>query len=169
MNAVIQSMIAELEQEAAATRRVLKVVPEDKLAWKPHAKSRSLGELAYHVAGIPGNVSRLLLLDGYDAKKANFGGPSAESVDQLLSLLDDGVKQAKSILADLSDEKAGAIWTLTAGDRTVFSIPRLQVARNVLFNHTYHHRGQLTVYLRILDVPLPVVYGRSADTNPFAD
>ncbi len=169
MNPAIQSIISELDQEASATRRLLSVVPADQLAWKPHGKSPSLGELAFHLATIPGNISRLLLMDGFDTRSANLHVPFPDSADQLLHIMDDGVKQAKAILTGLSDENASALWTLSAGDRKVFTIPRLNVARTMLLNHWYHHRGQLSVYLRLLDVPLPVVYGRSADTNPFAD
>ena len=168
MKEAVHALISELDQEAATTRRLLQRVPAEKFGWKPHPKSKSLGELSYHIASIPGGIASLMLQEGTDAKKTNFQTPCAESMDQLMQVLDEGVSKAKGILADLSPDRAMAPWRLTAGDQEVFSIPRIGVARTILLNHWYHHRGQLTVYLRLLDVPLPVVYGRSADENPFA-
>jgi len=168
MGQATQSIINELELEAKTTRRLLERVPEDKFAWAPDEKSRSLGQLAFHIASIPGRVSKLLLLDGFDVNQANFEGPSAESSEQMLTTFDQGILEAKKIISELTDERAFGPWTMRANDRDVFTIPRIGVARNILLNHSYHHRGQLTVYLRLLKVPLPVVYGRSADENPFA-
>lgn len=167
MSQVLQALIRELEQEGASTRRVLQRVPEDQFAWKPHAKSKSLGQLALHVANIPGAVSRLLLQEGLDARSAKFDGPSAESREQLLTTLDQGLADAKQNLNSLSEEKLFAPWKMKDGERVVFEMPTIAVARNIMLNHWYHHRGQLTVYLRFLDVPLPSVYGPTADDNPF--
>jgi uncharacterized damage-inducible protein DinB len=167
LNQAINSIISELELEGKTTRRLLERVPEEKLSWKPDQKSRSLGQLAFHIASIPGRISNLMLQDGFDASKANFEGPSAESKDQLITTLDKGVAEAKNILSELTEERAFAPWTMRSGEREMFTIPRIGVARNILLNHLYHHRGQLTVYLRLLNVPLPVVYGRTADENPF--
>ena len=163
-----QAIIFELENEMGSTRRLLERVPGDKLGWKPHEKSMSLGQLALHVAGIPGRVSSLLLGDGFDAKTVDFTPPSPSNVSEILNALDQGVVDAKKILGDMTPEQASGPWKLTSGDREVFTVPRLGIARNIMLNHWYHHRGQLTVYLRLLDVPLPVTYGRSADENPFA-
>jgi uncharacterized damage-inducible protein DinB len=164
----IQNMIRELEQEAISTRRLLSLVPEDKLKWVPHPKSSSLGQLALHIASVPGNVANLMMLDGFDALKAQFDPPHPESKEHILSVLETGLERAKQVLGDLDHEKAMSPWRLSKGEEEVFTIPRSGVARNILLNHWYHHRGQLTVYLRLLDVPLPVTYGRSADENPFA-
>jgi uncharacterized damage-inducible protein DinB len=164
----IQNMIQELEQEGATTKRLLDVVPAGKLEWRPHNKSMSLGQLAMHVASIPGGVARLLTGDSFDATKANFHPPQPESKEAILEAFEAAISSAKQELGTWDSKKAVAPWTLTKGEQPVFTLPRAGVARTIMLNHWYHHRGQLTVYLRLLDVPLPVTYGRSADTNPFA-
>ena len=168
MSNAAQAMVNELKQEAGATRRVLERVPADRLDWQPHAKSMSLGQLALHVASIPGNLSRLCQGDGIDASTVSFSPPSPQSAADLLPTLERSIEDASAFLSGLDDQSAAAPWRLTFGEREVFSIPRLGVARSLLLNHWYHHRGQLVVYLRLLDVPVPAVYGRSADDNPFA-
>ena len=164
----VQELILELENEARATTRLLERVPEDKLTWQPHAKSMSIGQLALHIASIPGRISQLLLLDGMDGKQAKFQNPQPTTRAEILSALENGLAGAKEVLHSINNEKATQPWKLSNGDREVFSAPRTTIARNLMLNHWYHHRGQLTVYLRLLDVPLPVTYGRSADENPFA-
>ncbi len=164
----VQGMIQELEQEAVSLRRLLKLVPSDHLEWRPHQKSMSLGQLAMHVASIPGSVSNLLLTDGFDATKANFAPPQPKTTDEILTSLETGLSRAKQVLGDWDQQKADFPWRLSKGEQEIFTIPRAGVARTILLNHWYHHRGQLTVYLRLLDIPLPVTYGRSADMNPFA-
>lgn len=168
MTNAIQGLIFELEQEAASTRRMLERLPEEKLSWKPHAKSMSLGQLALHVASTPGSVANLLLLEGLDAKTVNFEPPSAKSLAEILGALEQGVSHAKEVLNGLTPEKASGPWKLVSGEREVFTAPRIGVARNIMLNHWYHHRGQLSVYMRLLDVPVPAIYGRSADENPMA-
>ena len=163
-----RALAAELDQEAAATRRLLERVPEDKLGWKPHAKSMSLGQLAIHVASIPGAISRLAQKDGHDAATANFEPQQPKDASEILPAFEAGLAEAKSFLSGLDDERALSSWRLTFGEREIFSVPRVGMLRTIMLNHWYHHRGQLTVYLRLLDVPLPVTYGRSADENPFA-
>jgi len=164
----LEQLITEIEQEAASTRRLLERVPEDKLTWKPHTKSMSLGQLAFHVASTPGQVGDLLKLDGMDAKQAKLSPPEATSSAQLLSTLDGSIKNATQILQEMEEKEALGPWRLSNGDQEVFTMPRVGMARTIMLNHWYHHRGQLTVYLRLLDVPLPATYGRSADHNPFA-
>ncbi len=164
----VQNMIQEMEQEAVSARRLLQLVPAEKLDWRPHHKSMSLGQLALHVASIPGTVSNLLLLDGLDALKANFTPAQPNSKDEILTSLETGLGHAKQILGDLDPQKAASPWKLSKGEQEIFTLPRIGVARTILLNHWYHHRGQLTVYLRMLDIPLPATYGRSADVNPFA-
>lgn len=164
----IDALILELEQETKATRGLLHRIPEDRLAWKPHSKSMTLGQLGMHVASIPGRVSELMHLDGMDSSKATFTPPVPESKTQILETFETAIEKAKQNLSAVTQEKAMSPWRLSKGDQEVFSIPRIGVARTMLLNHWYHHRGQLTVYLRLLDVPLPVTYGRSADENPFA-
>ena len=162
-----RAFAAELEQESAATRRLLERVPADKLSWKPHPKSMSLGQLANHVAQIPGRIAGLARGDGFDISSASFEAPEAKDVSELLPSLDAGLESARELLNGLDDAAAAAPWTMKHGERTVFSVPRKAMIRTMMLNHWYHHRGQLAVYLRILDVPVPATYGRSADENLF--
>ena len=158
--------VQELEQEAEATRRVLERVPEDKLGWKPHEKSMSLGQLALHVASVPGGVAAIAAETSMEVPE--FSRPEAASGAELLSALDGSVSKAKTALEGWDNSAMGETWTLRAGDRELMSVPRGALIRSLMFNHWYHHRGQLGVYLRLLDVPVPAVYGPSADENPFA-
>jgi len=166
---IAQPVVAELEQEAKATRRVLERVPGEHLGWQPHPKSMSLGQLAMHVATIPGSIARLARQDGFDASTAKFTPVSPESAEDLIPALDAGLEEARALLDGLDEASAAAPWRMSIGEREVFTIPRLGVVRSLMLNHWYHHRGQLVVYLRLLDIPVPAVYGRSADDNPFAD
>lgn len=168
MTPAAAALIAELEAETPATRRVLERVPAEHLGWRPHPRSMSLGQLAHHVATIPGNIAGLAAQDGFDAAQARFEPEQAASCEALLAAHAASLAQARELLAGLDEERASETWRLTHGEREVFAMPRLAVLRTLAFNHLYHHRGQLTVYLRLLDVPVPVVYGRSADENPFA-
>ena len=161
------TFIRELELEAKTTRRVLERVPEDKLTWKPHAKSMSLGRLAQHVASIPCFISGIARLDSYDVEK--FSEPPAlESTAAILAAFDESVAQAKANLAATDDAAMMQNWSFNMGGKPIMTVPRIGVYRSILLNHLYHHRGQLTVYLRLLDVPVPSIYGPSADENPFA-
>jgi uncharacterized damage-inducible protein DinB len=162
------ALLAELTQEAASTRRVLERVPERQLAWKPHPKSMSLGQLALHVATIPGGVSTILDGDGFDAGTANPTQKQATSRAELLEALAANVEKARGFLQRLDAKRAAAPWRLSRGARELFTVPRGGAVRTILFNHWYHHRGQLSVYLRLLDVPVPAVYGNSADESPLA-
>ncbi len=158
--------VQELEQEAQATRRVLERVPAGQLGWKPHEKSMSLGQLALHVASLPGNVSEILRETPYQVPE--FNQAAAGDVAELLPTLDESVSKAKSALEGWDEAAMGAPWTLQDGDRELMSVPRGALVRSLMLNHWYHHRGQLGVYLRLLNVPVPAVYGPSADENPFA-
>lgn len=162
---MIDPLLAELEQEAATTRRVLERVPEDRLSWKPHAKSMSLGELAFHIASTPGGVSSLL-------RESSCELPSPPSPPgtkaEILGTFEESLKTAKDILGGWDDAAATSVWRLTKDGKELFAAPKIAVARMIILNHSYHHRGQLSVYLRELDVPVPSIYGPSADENPFA-
>ena|SRR5437868_12870002 len=168
MTQTLQPMMNELQQEAAVTRRVLERVPGEKLSWKPHPKSMSLGQLALHVATIPGAISRIAQLDEFDASQANFDTPPPNSIGEVFAAMDASLKTAEEYLCGVSESDLMENWRLTFKGREVFSMPRAGVFRSIMLNHWYHHRGQLSVYLRLLDVPVPVIYGRSADENPFA-
>jgi uncharacterized damage-inducible protein DinB len=162
------SLLNELYQEAAVTRRVLERVPGDRLEWRPHPKSMSLGQLAMHVASIPGNLSGLVQADEFDASQANFTPPSPGGVEEILTAHDVSLRAAQDYLGGVDEQTARESWRLTFKGKEVFTAPRGGVIRSLMLNHWYHHRGQLSVYLRLLDVPVPVIYGRSADENPFA-
>ena len=164
---MLEPMINELRQEAATTRRVLERVPGDKLSWKPHQKSMSLGQLALHVASIPSQVAGLAQLQEFDASQANFDPPEAKSVEEVLAALDMSLRTAEDYIASLDDKTATANWRLTSRGKEVFTMPRAELLRTIMLNHWYHHRGQLSVYLRLLEAPVPAIYGRSADENPF--
>ena len=161
-------VVAEFQEEVATTRRILERVPGDKLTWAPHAKSMTLGQLAWHIANIPGTVSAFAIGDGIDVSKANFTPPQPKAKQEILAAFEAGVREAESRLQGMTDEAAQGTFTLSAGERKIFSQPRMGVVRAIMLNHWYHHRGQLSVYLRMLDVPVPVVYGPTADENPFA-
>ena len=160
------ALLAELEQEAQTTRRVLERVPQNQLSWKPHPKSMSLGQLALHVASVPGAVAELLVPDSMDAP--DFIHPEASTAAELVPALDASVAKARQHLGGLSDARMGATWRVMKGQRELMAMPRAAFARSIMLNHWYHHRGQLLVYLRLLNVPVPSVYGPTADENPFA-
>jgi uncharacterized damage-inducible protein DinB len=165
--ALIDGMLQELEQEARTTRRVLERVPHNQLAWRPHEKARTLGELAMHVAIVPGGVAELAASPS-PAQVPNFKDPVLKSASELLPALDQSIAKAKKALGGLDDAALMSTWRLMAGERELFAIPRVALLRSIMLNHWYHHRGQLSVYLRELGVPIPSIYGPSADENPFA-
>jgi len=165
--AMIDGLLQELEAEAETTRRVLERVPDDQLAWRPHAKARTLGELAFHVAMVPGGVAELFGGPS-PAEAPQFGAdPRPKSAAELIPELDQSIEKAKTALEGMDDATLLATFRLMAGDREIFAVPRVALLRSVMLNHWYHHRGQLTTYLRQLDVPIPSIYGPSADENPF--
>jgi uncharacterized damage-inducible protein DinB len=163
---IINALIQELEQEAQTTRRVLERVPGDKLAWKPHPKSMSLGQLALHVATTPGGVAEISQKNPFQAPE--FKQASATSAEELVPTLEQSVSRAKEILRGMDDASLSTIWRVVDGDREIMAVPIGGVLRSIMLNHWYHHRGQLSVYLRELNVPVPSIYGPSADENPFA-
>ena len=162
---LIDPIVAELDQESQTTRRVLERVPEDKLAWKPHPKSMSLGQLALHLATAPGVVATIAFQDRVEAP--SFEQPEAKSRAEILEAFTQGLATAKDLLTTIDDARAMATWTLARGGKVLMAVPRLAMIRAILLNHSYHHRGQLSVYLRLLNVPVPSIYGPSADENPF--
>ncbi|HUF30518.1 MAG TPA: DinB family protein [Gemmatimonadaceae bacterium] len=166
MPTTTDGLIAELVQEATTTRRVLTRVPESHLGWRPHARSRSLGQLAMHIAIVPGALA--VLLSELNREVPRFDDPVPTSLDQILSAHDEGLRAATTQLADWDGDDLAAEWRMTQNGNTIMAMPRLAMVRSVMFNHLYHHRGQLTVYLRLLDVPVPSVYGPSADESPFS-
>jgi uncharacterized damage-inducible protein DinB len=160
-------MAAEFRQEAATTRRVLDRIPADKLNWRPHPKSLSLGQLALHIAAVPGRILPMLQKSEHEIDPGAFKFEAPKGIAEILATLDQSTKDAGAFLDSLSDEQAHASWTLKAGGRTLFTKSRMDVVRMIMLSHIYHHRGQLSVYLRLLDVPVPSIYGPSADDNHF--
>lgn len=159
------SLIQELDQECKTTRRVLERVPSDKLGWKPHEKSMSLGQLAIHVASVPGFITSWALKDTVEFTPG--GPPEPKSTSEVLAAHDAGAVQAKEALSKIGDAGLGAMWAMKTPDgATIMSMPKSALVRSVALNHLYHHRGQLSVYLRLLDVPVPSIYGPSADERP---
>jgi len=163
---MIDGMLQELEQEAQTTKRVLERVPNEKLAWRPHAKARTLGQLALHIAMVPGAVAELVSKPRMQAPQ--FTDPSPGSASELVPALDQSIATVKRVLGGMDDAKLMETFRMVDGDREIFAVPRVAMLRSIMLNHWYHHRGQLTTYLRELDVPVPSIYGPSADENPFA-
>jgi uncharacterized damage-inducible protein DinB len=162
---LVDPILAEFDQEAPITRRVLEAVPGDKLTWKPHPKSMSLGRLAQHVAEIQGRLAEATVPDSFDVATGSRPEPTTHA--EIMETFEKGLAQAKEIIGRTSDDRATAGWTLLMQGNPLMTVPRIGVYRSFLMNHLYHHRGQLSVYLRLLDVPVPHIYGPSADDNPF--
>jgi uncharacterized damage-inducible protein DinB len=168
MTMMLDPMLTEFREEAVITKRILERIPADKLFWKPHAKSMSLGQLANHIATVPGRLAKITQQDEFDVSQGSFDPPSPKNVQEIHTAFEQSVRDAEECLAEMSEQKAQGGWRLMFKDKEVFTKPRVRVLRSIMLNHWYHHRGQLSVYLRLLDVPVPVIYGRSADENPFA-
>jgi len=163
---MINALLQELEQEATTTRRVLERVPDNRLSWKPHDKSMSLGQLSLHVATMPGAIAELSRHSPFPVPQ--FTQPSAATAAELVPTLDQSLAKAREILGTMDDAALAKTWRLVDGDREIFALPVAALLRTLMLNHWYHHRGQLSVYLRQLNVPVPSIYGPSADENPFA-
>lgn len=164
----LETMLKEFNEEVATTKRVLDRIPEDKLGWKPHERSMSLGQLALHIATVPGGVARITDADSFDVSKNNFAHPTPKSMDEVHSALDQSILVVTQMLNGTTIDRAQADWHLMAGDAELMTVPRASIWRSLMLNHWYHHRGQLSVYLRMLNVPVPSIYGPSADENPFS-
>lgn len=162
---IAKSLLAEFEIQAPVTRRFLERLPEDKLTWKPHEKSMSAGQLAFHLAFVPGGVVRFV--QNNPAQAPDFGSfPQPASRDEILKTLEESIATVRSALSQADDASMDETWRLVAGGREVLAQPRGQFLRDVMLNHWYQHRGQFSVYLRILNVPVPASWGPSADEPP---
>ncbi len=157
----------ELTQEAATTRRLFERIPDSQLDFQPHGTSMTLGQLCMHIALVPAAISGMAKSDSFDIASANFTPPHPASKDEVLSTHDAGIAAASDYFGTLTPETLGASWELKRNGESVFAMPRAFMLRSLLMNHWIHHRGQLSVYLRILEVPMPSVYGPSKDENPF--
>lgn len=164
---MIDVLLAEMDQEAISTQRVLERVPQAQLSWRPHPKSMSLGQLALHVATIPGLVAELAAKDTIPEPPA-FIQAEAATASELVPALKGSLAKARQLLGEMDDAALMKTWRLMNGGSELMAMPRAAVIRAIMLNHWYHHRGQLLVYLRMHNVPLPSVYGPTADENPFA-
>ena len=160
-----RSMLAEFAAQAPITRRFLERLPEDKLTWKPHEKSLTAGQLAYHLATVPAGIVRLVQNNPAQAPE-RFEYPQPSSRDEILKTLDETVVTVQDLLPQLDDRAMSEMWHLTAGGKEVMALPRSLFLRDVMLSHWYQHRGQFSVYLRILNVPVPASWGPSADELP---
>jgi uncharacterized damage-inducible protein DinB len=160
------SLLPEFDREMASTRKVLERIPDNKLDWKAHPKSNTMGWNANHLADLPGWSVSILTEPGYDF--APVGGkqyqmPALKSTKEIVALFDRNVASARKAIESLKDESLGDPWTLRGGDRVIFTMPRVAVIRGFLMNHIIHHRAILSVYLRLNDIPVPALYGPSGD------
>jgi uncharacterized damage-inducible protein DinB len=157
------AFVAELEHEAANTRRVLALVPADKADFKPHDKSFALGPLAVHITEMHRWMTDVTQTTGLDFAAGEYNPAPFSTTEELLARFDRYVAEGKAALASTSDEAMGETWTLSASSHVIFAMPRVTCLRSMVFNHIIHHRAQMTVYLRLLDIPVPGLYGPSAD------
>jgi uncharacterized damage-inducible protein DinB len=158
------AFIAELKHEASLTRKMLEKVPVEKKDWKPHEQSMSLGRLATHIAETIKWISNIRHIDDFDfAKDFNFKQHVAASQDELLQLFQTNLDNAVSDLSSMSDDDFTKIWTVRRGEQVMMQLPKKVAIRGWGFSHQIHHKGQLSVYLRLLDIPVPGMYGPSAD------
>jgi len=160
-----QSMYAEFEAQAPITRKFLERLPEDTLTWKPHEKSMSAGQLALHLAQVPGGIVRFVQQN--PAQAPDFGTfPQPSSVQEVLTTFEESIATVKTLLPRFDDASMQETWRLLQGDTEVLAVPRAQFLRDIMLSHWYHHRGQFCVYLRLLNVAVPASWGPSADELP---
>ena len=161
---IADTLLPEFDNEMATTRKVLERVLDDKLTWKPHPKSWDMAHLAHHIANLPNWATETMKTDSIDY--TNYQPPAApESSEEILAILDKNVVAARAVLASAGNDAYLQNWSLTANGQTFFTMPRVAVLRSFVMNHMIHHRGQLCVYLRLNDIPVPAVYGPSADES----
>lgn len=168
---IAQALLPEFDQEMTATRKLLERVPEDRFDWSPHEKSMTLGRLASHLAELPMWTAVTLEQDEFDMNppegEQQWESPQPASVREILELFDRNAAEAREKIASAGDATFFAHWSLKSGGETLFAMPKMGVIRNFVLNHGIHHRGQLSVYLRLLDVPVPQTYGPTADEPDF--
>jgi len=161
---IAKSLLAEFEIQAPITRKFLERLPEDKLTWKPHEKSMSAGQLAFHLAMVPGGVVRFVQNNPADAPDFSFPQPASRG--EILKTFDESIATVRATLSTADDASMNETWRLVAGGREVLAQPRAQFLRDVMLSHWYQHRGQFSVYLRLLGAPVPASWGPSADEPP---
>ena len=163
MSAIAGPMAAELKHEAVATRKCIERAPDDKLGWKPHDRSMTMGRLASHIVELVGWAKDILDTDHLNLDSGDFKPFSAETNAELLSAFDANLARSIEALEGATDERMMGNWKMTMGEKVVFDMPRASVMRSMVLNHVVHHRAQLSVFLRLNDIPVPAIYGPSAD------
>jgi uncharacterized damage-inducible protein DinB len=161
---IAQVLLAEFEVQALITRKFLERLPEDKLTWKPHEKSMSAGQLAYHLAFVPGGLVRFV--QNNPAQAPGFSFPQPASRQEVLDAFEESIAAVRSLLPKFDDAAMRETWRLVAGGEEVLAQPRAEFLRNIMFSHWYQHRGQFSVYLRLLNIAVPASWGPSADEPP---
>jgi uncharacterized damage-inducible protein DinB len=157
------SLLGELKNESANTKKIIERIPTEKLDWQPHEKSMTIGKLATHIANLPVWIGRIISADGFDFA-ASGSTEKKETTQAILDLFTQRLDEAEQALAAAtSDELFKDIWTVSRNNQALYQLPKIVALRSFTFNHIYHHRGQLSVYLRLLDIPVPGMYGPSAD------
>lgn len=168
MSPALEAMYKEFQGELSTTKRVLGRIPVEHLGWKPHPTSMPLGQLAMHIASLPGFFSSAVLSDQLDLAKTPVAPPVCpDSLGQISDALNQSVQLVEQCCSQMSPQKSIETWRITLGQTVVLSRPRIEVLRSAFLNHWYHHRGQVAVYLRMLGVPVPAIYGGSGDESPF--
>lgn len=165
MPSLVEPILSEFSDEVPAIRRILERVPADKLTWRPHPKSRSLGELAMHVANLPGLAANITDADEFAPNRVPMTQPS--STEEIRAAFDKNAGIFEERVNQMTDEAAQGSWRLVFQGKELFRTTRIKALRTNVLNHLYHHRGQLSVYLRLLELSVPSVYGPTADENPF--
>jgi len=162
-----EALLQEFDNEAKTTRRVLERVPAEKFDWTPHARSMTMGKLANHIVEMTGWVPETMGKDAFDLGAQGTPEPAPATIAELLARFDQGVAAARAAIAATPDEAMMKPWSLKKGEMVFFTMPKIAVLRTFVFNHVVHHRGQLSVYLRLNDIPVPSIYGPSADEQSF--
>jgi uncharacterized damage-inducible protein DinB len=163
-NSIAQSLLAEFETQAPITRRFLERLPEEKLTWKPHQKSMTAGQLAYHLAFVPGGIVQFVITN--PAQAPGFQFPQPATCHEILKTFDETIATVRNVLPTFDDAAMNETWRLIAGEKEVLAQPRGLFLRNIMLSHWYQHRGQFCVYLRLLGIPVPASWGPSADEPP---
>ena len=161
-----ESLMMEFEEQAPLTRKFLERLPQEKLTWKPHEKSMTAGQLALHIAQVPGSTARLVQQNPAQAPEFSTLRRQPATLQEVLKAHDESVATVRSQLAKFDDQAMLELWRLKQGDRELFAWPRAKFVRDVMLSHWYQHRGQFSVYLRMLNVAVPATWGPSADELP---
>jgi uncharacterized damage-inducible protein DinB len=161
---IADAFLGEFENEAKTTRKFLERVPENKLTWKPHEKSKTAGDLALHIATTPGVIAQAALEDAWSPPGG--GSPQPESLKEILDAHDHSIEVVRQILPKFDDARMMGDWSFVNDGKTMLTMPRVALLRSIMLNHWYHHRGQFGVYLRLMDCKVPSSYGPSGDEAP---